>query len=168
MQLIKWKRHPFFFPRENQKLFFISFINLTKLICMSLMPLLFQWWHYRRSISMNRINTRKFFIASLAALVAFGTGVVLSTNSNLIKSEALYSPGTTYTVTSPAAYYSSINDSVTGTSLLSALQSLNSSNRRKRSVIHRWVLVQPTVHTPIPITIQTLPFNTIIEAKILH
>ncbi|HKM10026.1 MAG TPA: endonuclease [Bacilli bacterium] len=80
---------------------------------------------------MNRINTRKFFIASLAALVAFGTGVVLSTNSNLIKSEALYSPGTTYTVTSPAAYYSSINDSVTGTSLLSALQSLNSSNRKK-------------------------------------
>ena len=80
---------------------------------------------------MNRINTRKFFIASLAALVAFGTGVVLSTNSNLIKSEAEYSPGTTYTHGDGDTYYNGISDSLTGTNLLNALRNLNSSKQKK-------------------------------------
>ena len=84
---------------------------------------------------MNRINTRKFFIASLAALVAFGTGVVLSTNSNLIKSEAEYSPGTTYTHGDGDTYYNGISDSLTGTNLLNALRNLNSSKRRRPSAI---------------------------------
>ena len=80
---------------------------------------------------MNKISKRKIFIASVSALVAFGGGISLATSNTLIKSEAEYSPGTTYTHGDGDTYYNGISDSLTGTNLLNALRNLNSSKRKK-------------------------------------
>jgi uncharacterized protein YjdB len=80
---------------------------------------------------MNNINTKKIFIVSLATMVTFGAGISFALNNEAVKTEAVYSPGTTYTVTTPAVYYSTISNSLSGTSLLGALQTLNSSNRKR-------------------------------------
>ena len=80
---------------------------------------------------MNKINTKKSFILSIAAVVAFGAGISFALNNETVKTEAVYSPSTTYTVTTPAVYYSTISNSLSGTSLLGSLQTLNSSNRKR-------------------------------------
>ena len=69
--------------------------------------------------------------------MAFGLGATIIANNNtkMQATEAVYTPGTHYEVSDTAAelasYYSSITDSMSGSSLLSALQSLNSSKRKK-------------------------------------
>lgn len=80
---------------------------------------------------MNKINTKKIFIVALAAVVTFGAGISFALNSETVITEAVYSPSTTYAVTTPAVYYSAISNSSSGTSLLGSLQTLNSSNRKK-------------------------------------
>lgn len=72
----------------------------------------------------------------LSSTMAFGLGAtIFATNNTVSKTEAYYSPSTHYEVSNTASklasYYSTINDSMTGSTLLSALQSLNSSKRQK-------------------------------------
>lgn len=73
----------------------------------------------------------------LSSTMAFGVGATIfaSANNKIEVSEALYSPSTHYEVSDTAAeltsYYSSISSSATGTTLLSALRTLNSSKRKK-------------------------------------
>ena len=72
----------------------------------------------------------------LSSTMAFGLGATIFASSNSVsKTEAYYSPSTHYEVSNTASklasYYSSITDSMTGSTLLSALQSLNSSKRQK-------------------------------------
>ncbi len=72
----------------------------------------------------------------LSSTMAFGLGAtIFASNSNLNKTEALYNPSTHYEVSDTASelasYYSSISSSDSGTTLLSKLQSLNSSKRKK-------------------------------------
>lgn len=72
---------------------------------------------------------------SLAGL-ALSLGALSSLRANeKVETKAYYSPSTHYEVSDTASelasYYSSISDSDTGTSLLSKLQSLNSSKRKK-------------------------------------
>ena len=74
--------------------------------------------------------------AILTSTMAFGLGAtILASNNSISKTEAYYTPGTTYNVDDTpselASYYSSITDSMSGSALLSALQSLNSSKRKK-------------------------------------
>ena len=71
-----------------------------------------------------------------SAGLALGTIAFATTNLNETKvAKAYYSPGTHYEVSDTASelasYYSSISDSDTGTTLLSKLQSLNSTKRKK-------------------------------------
>ena len=70
--------------------------------------------------------------AILTSTMAFGLGAtILASNNSVAKTEALYSPSTHYEVSDTASelasYYSSISSSATGTTLLSQLQSLNST-----------------------------------------
>ena len=72
----------------------------------------------------------------LSSTMAFGLGATIAASSRTMQSaEAVYTPSTHYevsnTATKLASYYSSITDSMSGSSLLSALQSLNSSKRKK-------------------------------------
>lgn len=72
----------------------------------------------------------------LSSTMAFGLGAtIFASQRSVSKTEAVYSPSTHYEVSDTASelasYYSSITDSMSGTSLLSALQSLNSSKRKK-------------------------------------
>lgn len=72
----------------------------------------------------------------LSSTMAFGLGAtIFASQRSVSKTEAIYSPSTHYEVSDTASelasYYSSITDSMSGTSLLSALQSLNSSKRKK-------------------------------------
>ena len=72
----------------------------------------------------------------LSSTMAFGLGAtIIASNSSISKTEAVYSPSTHYEVSDTASelasYYSSITDSMSGDTLLSALQSLNSSKRKK-------------------------------------
>lgn len=74
--------------------------------------------------------------AILTSTMAFGLGAtIIASNNSVNKTEAEYTPGTHYSVSNTAAklasYYSDISSTATGTSLLSALQSLNSSKRKK-------------------------------------
>jgi len=73
----------------------------------------------------------KVFIAGFVSAFTFGLGISLASNSNAQQASAYYSPGTTYEVTNPSTYYASISDSLTGSSLLDSLQSLNASKRKK-------------------------------------
>ena len=72
---------------------------------------------------------------SLLALVLTAGSVVAINNKDANEVGAYYSPSTHYEVSDTASelasYYSSISDSDSGTSLLSKLQSLNSSKRKK-------------------------------------
>ena len=72
----------------------------------------------------------------LSSTMAFGlSATIFATSKNVSKTEALYTPSTHYEVSDTASelasYYSSITDSMSGSSLLSALQSLNASKRKK-------------------------------------
>lgn len=67
--------------------------------------------------------------------LALSLGVAGAEKKNTVETNAYYTPSTHYEVSDTASelasYYSSISDSDTGTSLLSKLQSLNSSKRKK-------------------------------------
>ena len=67
--------------------------------------------------------------------LALSLGVAGAEKKNIVETNAYYTPSTHYEVSDTASelasYYSSISDSDTGTSLLSKLQSLNSSKRKK-------------------------------------
>lgn len=72
----------------------------------------------------------------LSSTMAFGLGAtVFASSRNVKKTEAYYSPSTHYEVSDTASelasYYSTITDSMSGSTLLSALQSLNSSKKKK-------------------------------------
>lgn len=72
----------------------------------------------------------------LSSTMAFGLGAtVFASSRNVKKTEAYYSPSTHYEVSDTASelasYYSTITDSMSGSTLLSALQSLNASKRKK-------------------------------------
>ena len=75
--------------------------------------------------------------AILTSTMAFGLIATIAAGSNSIvnKTDAYYSPTTHYEVSNTASklasYYSTISDSATGSTLLSALQSLNSTKRKK-------------------------------------
>ena len=74
------------------------------------------------------------YITSLA--LVFSCGLIGGVHTNRIEeASAYYTPSTHYEVSDTASelasYYSSISDSDSGTSLLSKLQSLNSSKRKK-------------------------------------
>ena len=75
--------------------------------------------------------------AILTSTMAFGliTTIAAGSNSIVNKTDAYYSPSTHYEVSNTASklasYYSTISDSATGSTLLSALQSLNSTKRKK-------------------------------------
>ncbi|MFA7032904.1 MAG: endonuclease, partial [Bacilli bacterium] len=73
----------------------------------------------------------KAFIAGFISIFAFSFGVSLVSHNNAQQASAYYSPSTTYEVTTPSAYYTSISDSLTGSSLLNSLQSLNASKRKR-------------------------------------
>ena len=72
---------------------------------------------------------------SLLAIVIGGLTFAVQSQSEAKPAAAYYSPSTHYEVSDTASelasYYSSISDSDSGTSLLSKLQSLNSSKRKK-------------------------------------
>ena len=76
-------------------------------------------------------------ISTTLAGLALSLGVVsgVSYEKTSVETNAYYSPSTHYEVSDTASelasYYSSISDSDTGTSLLSKLQSLNSTKRKK-------------------------------------
>lgn len=76
-------------------------------------------------------------ISTTLAGLALSLGVVsgVSSEKTSVETNAYYSPSTHYEVSDTASelasYYSSISDSDSGTSLLSKLQSLNSSKRKK-------------------------------------
>ena len=74
--------------------------------------------------------------AILTSTMAFGLGAtILASNNSVAKTEALYTPSTHYEVSDTASelasYYSSISSTATGTTLLSQLQNLNSTKRKK-------------------------------------
>ena len=84
------------------------------------------------------MKTLTKIITAISLTVATGANVgaaIFIAGKNASKTEALYSPSTHYEVSDTAAeltsYYSSISSSATGTTLLSALQSLNSTKRKK-------------------------------------
>ena len=83
-------------------------------------------------------------IITITSVLAIGYaavigGFIAKSNNNdggyIEKAEAAYNPGTTYNVSDTAAeldsYYSSISNSATGDTLLSALRTLNSTKRKK-------------------------------------
>lgn len=75
-------------------------------------------------------------ISTTLAGLALSLGALSSIRANeKVETKAYYSPSTHYEVSDTASelasYYSSISDSDTGTSLLSKLQSLNSSKRKR-------------------------------------
>ena len=81
---------------------------------------------------------KKKIIGLLFGSLALSLGALLgatSFNKEIKEASAYYSPSTHYEVSDTASelasYYSSISDSDTGTSLLSKLQSLNSSKRKR-------------------------------------
>lgn len=81
-------------------------------------------------------NSRLLLAVGLSLTMAFSTAATIaSMNKSPVETQAYYSPSTHYEVSDTASelasYYSSISDSDTGTSLLSKLQSLNSSKRKK-------------------------------------
>ncbi len=82
----------------------------------------------------NKIT--KVGIIALASLtLTVGVAAAAASSIKPIEAGAYYSPSTHYSVSDTASelasYYSSISDSDTGTSLLSKLQSLNSTKRKK-------------------------------------
>ncbi len=74
-------------------------------------------------------------ISTTLAGLALSLGVVGIAKKDTVETRAYYTPSTHYEVSDTASelasYYSSISDSDSGTSLLSKLQSLNSSKRKK-------------------------------------
>ena len=72
---------------------------------------------------------------SLLGIVIGGLSFAVGTQGEAKQAEAYYTPSTHYEVSDTASelasYYSSISDSDSGTSLLSKLQSLNSTKRKK-------------------------------------
>lgn len=72
---------------------------------------------------------------SLLGIVIGGLTFAVQSSNNVKSAEAYYTPSTHYEVSDTsselASYYSSISDSDSGTSLLSKLQSLNSSKRKR-------------------------------------
>ena len=81
-------------------------------------------------------NSRILLAIGLSLTMAFSTAVTIaSVSKDPVETQAYYSPSTHYEVSDTASelasYYSSISDSDTGTSLLSKLQSLNSTKRKK-------------------------------------
>ena len=74
--------------------------------------------------------------AILTSTMAFGLGAtILASNNGISKTEAYYTPSTHYEVSDTASeltsYYSTVSSTATGTTLLSQLQSLNSTKRKK-------------------------------------
>lgn len=81
-------------------------------------------------------NSKILLAIGLSLTMAFSTAVTIaSVSKDPVEAQAYYSPSTHYEVSDTASelasYYSSISDSDTGTSLLSKLQSLNSSKRKR-------------------------------------
>ena len=76
---------------------------------------------------------KTFTLLSLAVILGASTSATIlhSQRETINKTEALYTPGVTYTNGDGATYYNGISSSLTGTSLLSALQSLNKTKRQK-------------------------------------
>lgn len=72
---------------------------------------------------------------SLLGIVIGGLTFAVQSSNNVKSAEAYYTPSTHYEVSDTASelasYYSSISDSDSGTTLLSKLQSLNSSKRKR-------------------------------------
>ena len=77
------------------------------------------------------LSTTSIILAGLA----LSLGVIGIGNKSKVETKAYYSPSTHYEVSDTASelasYYSSISDSDTGSSLLSKLQSLNSTKRKR-------------------------------------
>ena len=97
-------------------------------------------------------------------------GVLISVDgfksNSSIETEAVYSPGTTYSVSDTTAelnsYYSSITSSMSGDSLLSALRSLNSTKRKKTigySTMGTTGSSSPYVYTDYPLGTTTTDSN---------
>ena len=83
------------------------------------------------------MKSRRFVSLSILSVLSMGllAGISLAKNSKALSVEAYYTPGTTYEVSDTPAelanYYTSISDSYTGSTLLSKLQSLNSTKRKR-------------------------------------
>lgn len=84
-------------------------------------------------MKLSKLRSKSFLVGSfLFALFSLSVGVVLSSSiADSYQVQAYYSPSSTYTNGDGATYYNGISSSATGTTLLSALQSLNSSKRQK-------------------------------------
>lgn len=80
-----------------------------------------------------RKQFKAFSLLSLAVILGASTSAAIfsSQTKTINKTEAVYTPGITYTNGDGATYYNGISSSLTGTSLLSALQSLNKTKRQK-------------------------------------
>ena len=81
---------------------------------------------------------KKRIIGLLFGSLALSLGALLgvtSSDKKFVEASAYYTPSTHYEVSDTASelasYYSSISDNDTGTSLLSKLQSLNSTKRKR-------------------------------------
>lgn len=81
-------------------------------------------------ISKQTKTWSKLFISIALAAATMSSALFIANNGKSFETKALYSPGTTYSVTTPSVYYSGISSSATGSTLLSSLQALNSSQRK--------------------------------------
>ena len=83
-------------------------------------------------MSSLKFRSASFFIG--ACFLAFSTlsaGIIITAKNISQQADAYYTPSTTYTNGDGATYYNGISESSEGTTLLSALRSLNSSKRQK-------------------------------------
>ena len=76
-------------------------------------------------------STSLFFGALCLAFSTLTAGLLITNQNNTLEAQAYYSPSTVYTNGDASTYYSGISTSATGSTLLSALQSLNSTKRKK-------------------------------------
>lgn len=75
-----------------------------------------------------KFRSASFFIgASLLALSTLSVGILVTAKNVSQQAEAYYTPSSTYTNGDAATYYNGISGSATGTTLLTALQSLNNT-----------------------------------------
>ena len=75
----------------------------------------------------------KIIGASLLTVGVFSfSSIALLSKNPIEKTEAAYTPGTTYTFGDGDTYYNGISSSLTGNSLLTALQSLNNTKRQTK------------------------------------
>ncbi|HNX16011.1 MAG TPA: Ig-like domain-containing protein [Bacilli bacterium] len=82
-------------------------------------------------MSLSKIRSASLFLGAcvLVASTMF-VGIAVSQTNNPQPTHAYYNPITTYTNGDGATYYNGISQSATGTTLLSALQTLNKSKRK--------------------------------------